>query len=83
MLYSIIKTADREKVHFFQDEKDIITNLDLYKDYTHFKSEINSWMTNEMKAETHLLTLNNYQKRINDFKVYLERFDYGKFMSEQ
>lgn len=74
---------DNVQIHFFQDEKSIITNLDYYKDYTHFKPKINSWMTKEMKAETHLLTLQNYKKRIDDFKSYLNEYDFDSYYIKQ
>lgn len=71
------------KVHFFQDEKDIITNLDLYRDYTHFKPEINSWMSKEMKKGSHLLNRKNYKKVFKSFKKYLNDFDYDMFYKKQ
>lgn len=76
-----ILTRDNTEVHFFQNEEDIITNLDNYKDYTHFKPEINSWMSKEISAKTHRLTSDNFEKRISDFNNYVLSFDYEKFYS--
>lgn len=71
------------KVHFFQNEEDIITNLDNYKDYTHFKPEINSWMSKEMQKGSHILTQNNYIKTIDAFYRYLDDFEFnGLFKNE-
>lgn len=67
---------DNVKVYFFQDEKEIITNFELYKDYTHFKPEINSWMSKEMKSGSHLLTRDDYEAVLNLFFDYLMKFDY-------
>lgn len=72
---------DNVKVHFFQDEKDVITNLDLYKDYTHYKPEVNSWMLKEMKNESHLLTKETYNQRLDDFYNYLIDYDYDSLYS--
>lgn len=74
---------DNVEVYFFQDDKDIITNLDNYKDYTHFKPEINSYMSKEMSKNTHQLTKDNYNKVLDNFKNYLESFDYDSFYSEE
>ena len=69
------------KVHFFQNEERIITNLDLYKDYTHFKPEINSWMSKEMKSGSHALAKEDYTVRFEDFNRFVEEFAYAIFYS--
>ena len=69
------------KVHFFQDDEAIITNLDLYKDYTHYKPTINSWMLKEMKTESHLLTKETYIKTLDDFYSFLMDYDYDRLYS--
>lgn len=74
---------DNVKVHFFQDEKDIITDLNLYKDYNHYAPSINSWMSQEMKKQGHLLTKEDYNQKIDDFYKYLLSFDYDSFYEEQ
>ena len=70
---------DNARVYFFQDETEIITDLDLYKDYTHFKPEINSWMSQEMAQGTHLLTKENYGQTLDAFRSFLASFDYDGF----
>jgi len=72
---------DNVKVYFFQDEKEVITNLDLYKDYTHYKPSINSWMLEEMKKGSHLLTKETYNQKLDDFYDYLNAFDYDNLFS--
>ena len=74
---------DNVKVFFFQDEDEIITNLDNYKDYTHFKPSINSYMSNQMANNLNELTLDNYKNRIASFYQYLLDFDYDGFYEEQ
>ena len=78
-----ILSYDNTKVYFFQDEKDIITDLDNYKDFSHFKSKFNSWMSNEMARGSNLLTKDNYKMRIENFKSYLSGFDFEGFFKEQ
>lgn len=73
---------ENAKVHFFQDEQDIITNLDLYKDYTHFKPEINSYMSKEMAKQSKLLTTETYNQKFDQFYNYLSLFDYDSFFKQ-
>lgn len=65
------------KVHFFQNEEKIITNLDLYKDYTHFKPEINSWMSKEMKNESCILTKDSFSLIFEKAYQNFNNFDYS------
>ena len=69
------------KVHFFQNEKDIITNMNLYRDYTHYKPAVISWMVGEIKKESHLLSKESYNRVLDDFYKYLLTFDYDKLYS--
>lgn len=70
------------KVYFFQNETDIITNLDNYKDYTHFKPSINSYMSQQMVQGNCELTVNNYNQVFDEFYDYLTEFDYNTFYRE-
>lgn len=71
------------EVYFFQNEKEIITNLDNYRDYSHYSPKINSYMSKEMKKGTHRLYKDNYEKVVNEFYDYLVEFDYDSFFAEQ
>ena len=77
-----ILSRENVQVHFFQNEESVITDLDNYKDYTHFKPEINSWMTKEISEGTHRLTKDNYVDTLNQFNSYLRDFDYEAFYSQ-
>ena len=73
---------DNVKLHFFQDEKSIITDLNNYKDYSHFTPQINSWMSIEIKQNSHELMAETYSRRLNEFYDYLVMFDYDKFIQQ-
>lgn len=66
-----ILSRDNTEVHFFQNEEQIITDLDNYKDYTHFKPSINSWMSKEIDKKSHLLNRNDYEDTLNQFYKYV------------
>ena len=74
-----ILSRENTEVHFFQDEEEIITNLDNYRDYTHFKPEINSWMSKEIHNKSHVMSAENYESVLNSFYDYLTGFDYDSF----
>ena len=77
-----ILSRDNTEVHFFQNEEEIITSLDNYKDYTHFKPSINCWMSKEINKNSHLLNPNDYEDTLNHFYKYLSDFDYDEFYNQ-
>ncbi len=70
---------DNVKVYFFQNDIDIITDLSNYKDHTHFKPSINSYMTNQMAEDGYRITKETYEKVFDNFYDYLTNFDYDTF----
>lgn len=70
--YSMEKLIELSNVHlyYFQNVDEIINNLDNYKDFSHYKPEINTWMLNEMNEDNYLVTEENYESIINDLYKY-------------
>lgn len=54
------------KMYYFQNDRDIVLNLDNYMDWIHFSDQINYQMYQDMIQEQHRLTETNYQDIIND-----------------
>lgn len=77
-----ILSRKNTEVHFFQGEEEIITALDNYKDYSHFMPEINSWMSKQLKARTHILEPSSLDGALHEFERYLNEFDYTAFYEE-
>lgn len=73
---------DNVKLYFFQDHKEVITNLDLYKDYNHYNEMINSEMVQWIKNDTDRIYPDTYKKRIDDFKQYITEFDYKNWIEQ-
>lgn len=65
------------KLYFFTDVKDVITNLDNYRDINHYSEKINSEMVRWMKDDKYRIDVNNYEQRITDFEKYVKEFDYS------
>jgi hypothetical protein len=74
---------DNVRLFFFQDEQDIITNLDNYRDHTHFKPSVNSYMSNQIANGQNELHITDYKQRIESFYQYLSEFEYDVFYLEQ
>ena len=65
------------ELYYFQNEKNIITNLDNYKDYTHYNENINYYMYECMcKTEKHKMTKENYEEEIDKLYNLISHYDY-------
>lgn len=64
------------KVFQFQNDYDYITNYDNYCDYTHYRHEMNDYMTVCFANGENEITLENYKVVLNDMKEWLLAFDY-------
>ncbi len=67
---------DNVKVYYFQNEKDIISNLDNYRDAGHYRPEINKYICESMKNGKGLVTKDTYQEQLRDMYEYAVAFDY-------
>lgn len=64
------------KIYFYHNEEDIITNLDNYKDYSHYGKWINSYLTQAMALDKNRLTKANYQQIIDNMRKFVTTYDY-------
>lgn len=61
---------DNVEIYYFQDEKEIVTNLDNYMDTLHFSPDINQYMAEKIINGKGKLTENNYKQRLSDMKDF-------------
>ena len=59
---------DNVKFFYFQNDREIITNLDNYMDTLHFSQDINHYICLEMIAGTHEITKDNLKEQIEDMR---------------
>lgn len=72
------------ELYYFQNIEDIITNLDNYKDYTHYKEEINYYMYECMcKTNEHRISSYNYLNEIEKMKNIVINYDYDKLFRDR
>ena len=63
------------KIYFYHNEEDIITNLDNYKDYSHYGKWINSYLSKAMASGENRLTMDNYHQKIEDLRQFVYEYD--------
>lgn len=81
-VYSKLLEYDNVELYYFQDDKDIITNLDNYRDYSHYKQAINYYMYTRMKKGESRLTKDNYYDTLLDMFGYANSYDYNSIFTE-
>lgn len=59
---------DNVKMYYFQNEREIITDLENYMDILHFSPAINQYICESMIQGVHLVTQDNYQGEIKDMR---------------
>ncbi|MDO4188015.1 MAG: hypothetical protein Q4D29_03420 [Lachnospiraceae bacterium] len=59
-VYSKLLEYDNVELYYFQDDMDIITNLDNYRDYSHYKQAINYYMYTRMRDGKKRITKDDY-----------------------
>ena len=64
------------EVYFYHDRWDIATDLDNYKDTSHYGKWINSWMTRAMADGVGRLTPDNYRDVLDDMRAYIRAYDF-------
>ena len=67
---------DNVRIYFYHDEWGIVTDLDNYKDYSHYGKWINSWMTQAIAADEGQLTTENYITVLNEMRAYIYAYDF-------
>lgn len=65
------------QLYYFQNIEEIITNLDNYKDYSHYNEEINYYMFESMcKTGKHKITKENYLSEIEKMYNIVLHYDF-------
>lgn len=60
---------DNVEIYYYQDAKEIITNLDLYMDMIHFSKDINYWIYDKLAKGEDRLTAENYEERLEGMRI--------------
>ncbi len=68
------------KIYYFQDDFSYITNFDNYCDYTHYRHEMNDYMTECFAQDNCRLTLQNYNDVIDNMLSWAQSCDYQSYL---
>ncbi len=68
--------CENVRLYYFQDDKDIVTDLANYRDYSHYKQDINYYMYEAMRDNTHVMTLDDYYDRLLAMYDFINAYDY-------
>ena len=74
--YKKLLECDNVRLFYFQDDKDIITDLGNYRDYSHYKEDINYYMYEAMRDGTHEITQDTYYDVLLDMYNFAVEYDY-------
>ena len=64
---------DNVKIYCFQNEPEVITNLENYLDSIHFSPEINKLMLDQMINGEYEMTLSNYEETLDNMKDFSDK----------
>ena len=64
------------KLYAFNNNFELVCNLDNYIDTTHYGEWVNSWMLEKMYNEEYLLTADNYREYIDAIREFYNSYDY-------
>lgn len=75
-VFEKLLTYKNVRIFYFQDDTDIITNLDNYRDYSHFDQPINYYMYECMRDGKKELTLDTYYDTLLNMYDFAKSYDY-------
>lgn len=81
-VYSELLNYDNVEMYYFQNDYDIITNLDNYRDYSHYKQAINYYMYTRMRDKKEEITKDNYYEELLNMFEYAKTYDYDSLFTE-
>lgn len=60
------------ELYYFQNEEEVICDLNNYMDTVHFSQEINHWIVKEMAQKQYLITEENKEEQIQKMKMLVQ-----------
>lgn len=79
---SILVEYENIQLYAFFEETDIITDLEHYKDWTHYSEEISTFILDAMAQGEHRLTTENYEAYFAQMTSFYSDYDYDAIFVE-
>ena len=67
-------------IYDFQSAIEITTNLNNYKDFTHYHQNINNWMIEQIKENNYLVTKDNIDEHLENLRKQIKEYDLNKIL---
>ncbi|MCR5357972.1 MAG: hypothetical protein K6E63_11290, partial [Lachnospiraceae bacterium] len=64
------------RLYYFQDDLNIVTDLSNYRDYSHYKQDINYYMYEQMRDGGSEVTFETYFDALLDMYDFINAYDY-------
>jgi hypothetical protein len=77
-IFSKLLECDNVKIHDFQREQMITTNLENYRDMTHFSHIISNYIAYNLNNEKYFITKGNYKDAIQSLSRLVENYELPK-----
>lgn len=74
-IYNSLLSYDNVKIYDFQSEKNIIYDLNNYKDLYHYHERINTWLLQQIKVNNYLVKKENINEYLDSLKKEIEEYD--------
>lgn len=71
------------RIYFYHNQWTIAEDLDNYKDYSHYGSWINSYMTQAIAKDEGRLTKENYVQTLQEMQEYLDSYDFEAILTAE
>ncbi|MBQ8783714.1 MAG: hypothetical protein IJZ57_08090 [Clostridia bacterium] len=81
-VYGALLRFENVRIFFFQDNKEMITNLDKYKDATHYCSEYNEYMLSCFSNGKNELTVDNYITTLEKMEYWANNYNYAPIFNK-
>lgn len=79
--YGHLLEYDNVRIFYFQNIPELITNLDNYKDATHYRSTYNEYMLDCFVSGENEITSENYEAVLEDMKQIAKNYDYDTLLN--
>lgn len=76
--YNQLLDCENVRMFYFQNEFDMIVDLDNYKDYTHYMMGYNDYMRTCFANGKNEITRDDYQKNLDAMRDFVNNYDYDK-----
>lgn len=83
--YAIEKFLECEniKLYSFNDDYDLVCNLDNFIDNVHYSQTVSSYILTSMKADQHRLTKDNYEEYMKSIREFYTNYDYDRIFESE